>query len=60
MFRKKDGGISGCSKKNVRKSERFFDDHYKRMPAFGNVIDQCAISNRRRFDNHSGHRQKFA
>jgi hypothetical protein len=25
---KKDGGISGCSKKNVPKSERFFDNRY--------------------------------
>jgi hypothetical protein len=27
-FRKKDGGISGCNKKSVPKSERFFDDRY--------------------------------
>jgi hypothetical protein len=24
----KDGGISGCSKKNVPQSERFFDNRY--------------------------------
>jgi hypothetical protein len=29
-FRKKDGGISGCSKKSIPKSERFFDNRYKR------------------------------
>jgi hypothetical protein len=28
-FRKKDGGLSGCSKKSVPKSERFFDNRYK-------------------------------
>jgi len=28
-FRKKDGGISVCSKKGVPKSERFFDNRYK-------------------------------
>jgi hypothetical protein len=28
-FRKKDGGISACSKKNVLKSKRFFDNRCK-------------------------------
>jgi hypothetical protein len=27
-LRKKDGGIGGCSKKTVPKSERFFDNRY--------------------------------
>ncbi len=25
-------GISGCKKKNVRITERFFDNHYKALP----------------------------
>jgi hypothetical protein len=29
-FRNKDGGISGCNKKSVPKSERFFDNRYIR------------------------------
>jgi hypothetical protein len=28
VFRKKDGGISGSSKKSVPKSERFFDNRF--------------------------------
>jgi NosR/NirI family nitrous oxide reductase transcriptional regulator len=32
-FRKKDGGISGCSKKSVPKPERFFDNRYKSKKA---------------------------
>jgi hypothetical protein len=31
VFRKKDGGIGGCSKKSVPKSERFFDNRYTKM-----------------------------
>jgi hypothetical protein len=27
-FRKKDGGISGCSKKSAPQAERFFDNRY--------------------------------
>jgi hypothetical protein len=30
-FRKKDGGISGCSKKSAPRSGRFFDNRYKEM-----------------------------
>jgi hypothetical protein len=32
-FRKKDGGISGGSKKSVPKSKRFFDKRYKHQQA---------------------------